>query len=510
MNFADKLDLLMNLTKTPNSRLSRHISLDASFISRLRRGERTPARNVSYIHSMSVYFARCCQADYQKAALWEAIKDSSSAVNLNDTEPMENLIERWLRENEEDGSAAVGKFLEGLARFPFKKTNPVSAGPALEAVPRAAVEMFHGLDGKRQAVLTFLSLVMQCSRPQTLLLYSEEDLDWLTGDPAFSARWATLMLEILKRGNRIRIVHTINRGLDEMLAAIKGWVPIYMTGAVEPYYYPKIRDGLFRRTLFIAPDCAAVTSSSVRGGSAPTSDLLVTSPEMVQALTREYLDYLALCRPLMRIFTARDQADYLLTLAEFETEGGDSIVKTDMPANLTMPHEVVESLATRSHDPAMEQLLAHQRNRIDEFGRRLQEYRFTEMFHLPAFDDIMAGQAGVNFNDIPGNTPIYYTPGEFRLHLGNIILLLKNCENYQVHLTGAGHLPGSMVYVKEDVGVLVGRTNPPPIVFAINEPSMTGSFWDYMQTLLPEQRSRAAERARTIAELETLASRLPE
>mgnify|MGYP000877424121 FL=1 len=509
MRFADKLDLLMNVTRTSNSLLARQTVLDASFISRLRRGERTPPRDASYIRTMSTYFARSCKADYQKAAVLGAFADGS-LYNPNPAIPLADLIERWLREDTGEGEQrAIGEFLDGLTRSQSDRPGEMPSLQA-EGVSRSVdqIETYYGIQGKREGVLTFLSLVLQNPRPQTLLLYSDEDLDWLTGKPEFTSQWAALMLQLLSQGNRIQIIHNVNRDLDEMMAGIRGWVPIYMSGAVEPYYYPRTRDGLFRRTLFIAPESGALTSSSVRGGSTHALNLLFTAPETVRALTGEYRDFLALCRPLMRIFTHHNQADYLPTLTEFEGEAGDTIIKSDRPTSLTLPPEVAASLAARDHDVPVEQLLSYHQNRVAGFEDRLQDYHFTEIFPLPSLEDILAGQIAVNFFDIPDQARIFYTPGEFHRHLLNIIRLLKTYHNYHVHLADALKLRGSLVYVKENVGVLVGNIEPPPVVFAINEASMTGAFWDYLQALLPDHRTEAARRTQTIRQLEALASLL--
>ena len=40
MSFAEKLNFLMDVTKTPNSALAHNVALDASYISRLRNGSR--------------------------------------------------------------------------------------------------------------------------------------------------------------------------------------------------------------------------------------------------------------------------------------------------------------------------------------------------------------------------------------------------------------------------------------------------------------------------------------
>lgn len=121
MTFAEKLDLLMNVTNTSNSMLARSISMDPSFISRLRRGTRTPARNVNYILAMAEYFNRSCHAEYQKAALREAMK--SSFINQpQETCDMVELLNKWLKEEDKASTDSINEFLNDLGHFQFKKT----------------------------------------------------------------------------------------------------------------------------------------------------------------------------------------------------------------------------------------------------------------------------------------------------------------------------------------------------------------------------------------------------
>jgi hypothetical protein len=78
MTFSEKLDFLMNITKTTNSALALYTSLDASHISRLRRGARKPAKNENYLKTMATYFAKRCSEDYQRMALSDALKAVSN------------------------------------------------------------------------------------------------------------------------------------------------------------------------------------------------------------------------------------------------------------------------------------------------------------------------------------------------------------------------------------------------------------------------------------------------
>ncbi len=504
MTFAEKLDLLMKITNTTNSVLARSISLDASFISRLRRGVRTPAKNVTYLQPMVQYLARNCGAEYQKAALWEAIT-SSSNLHHSETEPIEVIIYKWLREKEETEHNSVDAFLDGVTRFQFRKTDPPAAFDIDKISCRALseVEVFYGVEGKQNAVLTFLSLVLKSKSPQTLLLYSDEDLGWLSDSHEFKLKWGILLAQVISKGNRIKIIHTINRGFDEMLSGIKQWVPIYITGAIESYYYPKSRDGLFRRTLFIAPDTSvAVASSTVGSGTENAANFIFTNSDTVKALTEEYQNFLARCRPLIHTFTALNQEDYLALLAEFENESAHTIIKNDVLSNITMPSSLVNSIMARLETPDRKQLFAYQQKRMATFYNHLQNYHYQEIFPLPDAEQVLSGKMPVNFFDILSEKQLFYTPEEYCLHLQNIIDLLKTRENFHIYITGNNCHEGSMLCVREDVGVLVGKASLPAVIFAINESSMTAAFWDYMNVLLKKESQGKIDKGRTIARLQ--------
>ncbi|MDD4169311.1 MAG: transcriptional regulator [Desulfotomaculaceae bacterium] len=510
MTFAEKLDFLMKITNTTNSVLARNISMDASFISRLRRGLRTPARNVSYLRAMAEYFTRRCTAEYQKSALREAMKSSFIIDQPQNINNLVELLYKWLMEENEAGPDVINEFLNDLSHFRFTDSAKAVDIQKQHCKTVSKVEEYYGTEGKQEAVLTFLSLVLQSKSPQTLLLYSDEDIEWLTENREFTLKWANLLAQVMKSGHKIRIIHTVNRDFNEMLAAIREWVPLYMTGSIEPYYYPRIRDSLFRKTLFIAPETAAITSGSIGSGTKNAVNFLFTNKKTIKALIEEYNDLLSRCRLLMHIFTPLSNNKYLALLDEFEGEFSNTIIKTDNLTSITMPFEVVESVLAKTESPLKEKLLVYQQKRTEKFLGSLGKYHFTEILSLPQMKEILAGKVMVNFSDLLNESSIFYTPEEYCRHLHNIIRLLKSHNNYHVCLAENKHLEGSMIYVREDVGVLVGKAMPSSVVFAINESNMTVAFWDYMNHLINKEAKVKLDRKHTIAELETIVAKLEE
>jgi hypothetical protein len=164
-----------------------------------------------------------------------------------------------------------------------------------------ATQLFFGNVGKRDAVITFLEDLVQSCKAHTLLLFSDEDMFWLYEDKTFVRTWMLLMRQLIGQGSRIRIIHSIGRSAGDMWEAIRSWMPLYATGAVEPWFCPRLRDGIFKRTEFIAQGHSAVFGSSVPGQTDEPLNMLIRDRDTAEAMQREYEAFLKLCKPLMDI-----------------------------------------------------------------------------------------------------------------------------------------------------------------------------------------------------------------
>lgn len=503
MKFHQKLDFMMKITNASNSALASYTSLDASYISRLRRGVRNLPQNENYVWIMADYFAKRCLEPYQIKALRECLPDSY-IITDNGNENAK-LIEAWLHEDKERPDNAVQGLLDVMDDFQFKKPQKwtgLDSGDYPQT-KNSLISVHYGLTGKQEAAMAFLLSVINHNKPQTMLLFSDESFDWLGQRPEYAARWAALMSQAIAQGNRIRMIHTVSRNLDEMLAGISKWLPLYMTGAIEPYYYPKTRDGLFKRTLFVAPETAAVVSSSVGDMIDKAANFLVKDKKAVKALADEYNSLLVLCRPLMRIFTPYDSQAYNSILGEFEKEPANAIMKTESFSILTMPDTVTGEIIARMGRANDKELAENIRIRKQNFAENLLTHKFSEIVSIPSLDKIREGRLRVALSDTLSMQDVFYTIDELVLHLENIVMLLRTCPNYHVYID-INENKGFMLYVKEYVGAIVAKTSAPAVTFAINESNMTPAFWDYLNgsiNSMVQSKSAAIQRLQSLIDV---------
>ncbi|HHX13647.1 MAG TPA: transcriptional regulator [Clostridiales bacterium] len=504
MQFYEKLDFLMNITNTTNSALSLYINLDSSHISRLRRGKRNAVKDENSLRLMAEFFTRRCSYDYQRKALADILGVEFHSLDATNSS---KAVLSWLMDVKKEEAKKVENFLNQISNISARHLTSESANVLTAEASAANTEIYFGLAGKRLAVESFLSEVLARKQSQTLLLYSDEPMDWLTADRKFMEKWAALMLQVLSKGNRIKIIHTVSRDLDEMLHAISQWMPLYLSCLIEPYYYPKKRDGIFKRTLFIASDTAAVTSSTTGDMINKAVIFYTKNKEAVWALTEEFNQYISLCSPLMKIFTPHEKTSYADTLLEFEKERGNCIIITESLSLLTMPEKVSSRVIPRIMDTSLNYIeLA--KNRMLNFQQQLKDNSFFEIIRIVDGESIKKGEVKIASYDMLGGKEANYTLEEYILHLENIQQLMNTYPNFNVCLTKKPLESRYMVYVKENLGAIIAKTSAPSVVLAFNESNLTAGFWDYLRYLIGEKAYRSPDKKESSGKLREYISTL--
>ena len=509
LKIAKKLDFLMRLTGTQNNTLGKALSFDASYISRLRLGKRSLPRNRDLIQPLAAFFAKNIKLPGQKAVLAQRIcPDAAWPQNLAE---QIQLLAQWMSEP----ASPTDEYDLDMLDIDFEKDmKKYQKNAARAEEPECTTEFFYGNAGKRQGVEKFLSELCELNTPISLLLHSDENMQWLYEDANFTKRWAQLLMTIIAQGGKITIVHTIRRNIEELVEAIKKWVPIYMTGKIETYYCPRIRDNIFRRTLFIAQKHSALISQSITNTKKAMVNILIRDKAAVNAVEDEYFDFLAICRPLIKIYSIRNLEDFLHTYFVFAKAEDNLILLRSIPSRHTMPECVNKSISVRIRHPIFLQETTKLQTHF--FAHLAQGCHATEILSLPAAELVRDGSIPIPFRDLLGQPELSYTVEEFRQHIEAIIKLLEEQPNYHVILppkpevnpfssrryyAGTDLFIGSqdliMLMVKEKTGVLMHNAGKDTIAFFSSESDITNAFWDYLSRItLQENREEALARLR--------------
>ena len=507
-----RLDILMELTGSRNSALSRAVSFDPSHISRIRAGTRSMPKNRRFLSQAAAYFSKRITTEEQRAALSRFLPESAALPD----EPgaLQRLLEDWLSEDDPVPENPVESFLSNLARAPGSAERnihlllPGTDPSEIDSVIRQRTAellkstespgIFYGNEGKRNAVEAFLGSLVTDGYRGKLLLFSDEDMSWLSEDASFFRRWAVLLLRLLGSGVRILIAHDLSRDTGEMFEAITGWLPLYLTGGIEPYYCPKLRDRIFRRSVFVASGHSALFAESVGNRTDEMPNILIRDHKAAKAFEKEFFLYLDQCRPLISVYRPDSSGKELLaSVLKFEQERCSSYIAHALPFAGSMPPSLVRSMNERTDGSLFAEYQSHSAAALRALFRA--GLRFTEILNLPAPEELRSGNILLPLTDFLNAPATVFTAEDMKLHLKSIIRLLKRESLYRVILSSA--VPSNIIlHVKEGTGAGLSCEGPSDILFALSEPRLTEALYEYLLRI--EENAEAYDRETVIRKLE--------
>ncbi len=472
--FAERLDEVMKVSGVSNTMLGRALAISGSHIGRLRSGARALPREHGFVTPMCDYLAQHITKDHQLIALRELTgMDGASAASA---QSMARFLESWLLE-QIAGDAAVRRFVSGFSRC--ASGSPAAHSPELAqgAAHEDRAMYYHGSPGKRRAVVRFFRAILQEREPQTLSLFSDESFSWLYDDAAFAKQWLALFVEVLTRGNRVRVIHTVSRDMNEMMEGLTKWIPIYMTGAIEPYYYPRLRDGVFQRTLFIAPKTAAISASSAQQCAEGSLSFYVSDKAAVSALAAEYEQFFALCRPLMKIFSPQTAPALLREMENAGGAEGECVLSCAMPLLFSMPEGLAREIAAGYRSPAFYELW---KSSLTAFRRGIKKRRVTEFVLSREAALLRPAALELPLADMVLPEGFLYTQEQYLAQLARLTELAGQYDNFTV--IEKDELPADVfVYHKEDTLAVVAKTASPSMAFVFSEQNMVAALGDYLK-----------------------------
>ena len=468
--FSKKLDFLMKLTNTKNSTLAHALHIDPSIVSRYRTGKRQLPKNADFLEPLSFYFASQIKEPYQIKILSDLISNSWPE-NLPESSM---IIKKYLIDNnniDDSINTLINNFSNVTKTSSHEQIPDYNNHNPKEETPHNPY--YYGNAGRRDAVLLFLKTVVK-EKSKTLYLYSDENMAWLIENEAFALEWAMLMKKAIMQGSKIIIIHTISRSLNEMMDAFNKWLPLYMTGSIEPYFYPGVKDDIFKKTMFIAPDLMAITASSIESNTDSSLVHIIREPIALAAVKNEFDQYHKMCHKVVNILDFTNPS--CESIFDRITQQNNAEILMHQGLTLaTMPPEISSSIFKRSDAPS----LADAFNQINsDFKSILNEHPITEIIKLPALDNFKGQLIAIDVYTNNEYKTLYYTKEELIIHLKYIANLNETNENYNL-LVFQGIQENIILYCKQYTGAILIHKETKKL-FYFDEPRMTSVFWNFL------------------------------
>lgn len=472
------LNTLLDELEVKKVDLARHLHMDPSHVSRILSGKRRPVDTGQFTGDVISYVLNACATEAGFAAM--ASLYGCAPEVLSDPYELRERTARWLDSNAASPvDSSLRSFLKRLNDFDlndFMRSIPL-AGIQIPAPasPQPGTKFYYGIAGLMQAELDFLHEAALSDSRQDVILHNDMPMLAMSEDRAFKNQFMFGMAALLRKGLHLHNIHDIHRPSSEMLLGLEGWIPMYMTGQISPYYLKEETNRTFLHHILSA-GTVAVAGEGIAGKQAHSRFLVTTEKEDVLYYRRRSEDLLKRALPFMHIFRKEQEVYFLARMKKLLSEPGRHRLLCSAPPLFTMAEPLLRRILARSQvgQEETEKILLFYRDTkaaVESDARSTWELELPE---CPSPGEESSVRLALSWL-FPGRD-VCYTQAEYQEHLRQTEEYAAAHQNVTFSVNPFAAFRNIDVTVVQGRYVLLSKCNAPVIHFVIYQPKLVNAF----------------------------------
>lgn len=488
-HLRENFNTLVEVMEVSVSRLCRYANYDPSTIFRFRSGARQPAEPERFAQAVAAYVSQELDDVQHREIAGELLGCGADA--LADRAVYCQRVQDWLLGSHAPRQDGVRHFLAKLDEFDLNEYIRSIRFDELK-VPTAPFQLptsrsYFGLQQMMESELDFMKAAVLSRSMEPVIMYSDMPMEQMAQDPEFPKKWMFAMAMLLKKGLKLRIIHNLDRSMSEMMLGLESFIPMYMTGQIEPYYFKAPQNGVFLHFMRSA-GTVALTGEAIAGHhSEGRYDLTKVKGEVAYCRRRAEA-MLENASPLMDIYR-EDGAARLnaFLLADSRTPGRRRHILYTPPL-CTMEPDYLAALLEKQGLPVEERqrICAYAQTRREQLEAilltdtvhqelpRLSEQAFAQFPPSLPLSGLFCGQ------DVP------YTYETYLAHLAQTEAFAAAHPRYELEFTGGGAFRNLQICIHEGQWAMVSKEKSPAIHFVIRHPKLRAAIERFVPPVVEE------------------------
>lgn len=482
-------NILLTVLPINISELSKFLNYDASFISRIRNGQRQPANPREFALRIAGFTVRRCQNDSQRAIVADVI--GCKPNELMDENTYQTLLFEWLISGAGASKDYMTNFLEKLDEFNLDEYIRAIHFDNLK-VPSVPFQFptsksYFGLKNMMDSELTFLKATVLSRSKEPVIMYSDMPMGEMAKDPEFPKKWMFGMAMMLKKGLHLNQIHNLDRSFEDMMLGLESWIPMYMTGQISPYYLKDMQGNVFSHFLKTSGS-VALTGEAIKGYHSEGKYYLTKNKEEVAYYKKRAKRLLSKALPLMEIYRKdHAQAYHAFLQNDAEVKGSRYFILSSLSL-YTATDGFINRILKDHQIPDEEQVqirqyVSDQREMMD---RILRNGSITEQIPVLTEEEFCRFPMTLPLSGMFYEKDIPYTWGDYQEHLRMIQEYKKQHPNYHIVENPVSAFRNIQIYIHQGKWVIVSKSKTPAIHFLIRHPKMRNAFENMVIPVIEE------------------------
>ena len=476
--FQINFDTLLTSLSINVADLSRFLNFDSSYISRIRNGQRRPSNPQDFAQNVSKYIAGHC-SESDKVTIAKLVHCTTDEIN-NDSLCRDKII-HWLLNEQFEKKDVILPFLSKLDEFDLNEFIRSIHFDELK-VPSVPFQLptsknYYGIDEMCEGTLDFFKATVLSKSKEDLIANDDTPMADKANGTDFMKKYIFAVALTLKKGLHIHFIHNINRPFEEMMMGLEGWIPMYMTGQISPYYLKDVHNKLFGHFLY-SSGAAALSGECIMDYHQNGKMYLTKNKTEMSYYRQRALDILSKASPLMDIYRIESKdAFYSFVERDIVTPGNRRSILSALPIH-TLSEELLLQILNHNHIEEAD------KKRILDFAKKQRQLYENILSNRQIIDEIPV-ISEMEFLEQPMLLPlseifyekdIVYTYAEYLEHMEQTITYSQNNSNYTVKQNSNYPFRNIQIRILEGKWVVISKNKAPAIHFVIHNPQLRNAL----------------------------------
>ena len=468
--FKNNLNILIKELKINVADLSRYLGFDASYLSKIKNGERIPKNMNDFISGICKYISE----NYRKK---DDIENLSNIIGYNISDEYNDLI-NWISNDNKIENNAIDNFLEKLDDFDLNdyikdiKFDKLKVPTMPLSFPKS--KNYYGLNGFKNSQLDTLKGIVLSKSKEDIFFYSNMPMTEASQDLDFTKKFMFGLALILKKGQHINIIHNLDRPFNELMMGLEGWIPLYMTGLINPYYYKENYNYIYN-TIDISSGTYAMTGKCINGNINKATFYLTNKKDELKYYKENSKLLLKRATSLIDIYNINRKNEFNKYINKINNNIKN--IYYTLPI-YTISNELLDKILVRNNINNKDQKLIKEyvNNERKRIKKILSNYKIID-----EISNINENNFNLNLS-LSGmfyDKKIIYTHEEYMEHLELFKKYKKENKNYDYKFINNNTFKNINISIISDDSFIISKENAPSIHFVFNNEKLTNAIKNF-------------------------------
>lgn len=342
-------------------------------------------------------------------------------------------------------------------------------------------QIYYGLDGYKDAQLEVLK--------QSAFFKSKDDIFWYSNMPMieaskdlkFTKKYMLYLAFILKKGIRLNIIHDLDRPFKELMLGLEGWIPLYMTGQISPYYFKNNSNYLYSIIECVSGN--AILHGECVTGNLDKCKLLVSTKKDDITYYRETSNLLLKkASPLMNIYTSEKKKEFLkISNAYLNNKSKRKNILLNLPC-YTISDELLNKILDHNNVSKSDRNNIYEliKNEKDNISNILSNTTIVDEIKILSEDEFNTNPCFLDLSKYYYDNKIIYNYDEYLEHIELIKKFKKDYKNYNYKINNKNVFNNINIFVIDNKQVIISKVNNPITNFVIYHPMLINAIQNFV------------------------------